>query len=223
MDIDLQKYSIVVVVILVVSILGYYMGKSDGFESMKKLLEENTDVELIRNTDEPTKDTTIIVNNDDFFNKSMTKGELGVAESYMDGDWDTPDLERTLSNMMSNKDKLEKHIYSLEFFLLGMTNYITTYLPNNTLHSSKSNIDYTLYSFKDSLSVCFNYKDFEPEDLCTKLYESNSLMVGFGSFQNKKFVRLVVVNCENSYDNLMQFFKILEEFTKQNQDLLKKI
>ena len=114
MEIDLEKYSIIVVVILAVSILGYYMGKSDGFESMKKLLEENTDVELIRNTDEPTKDTTIIVNNDDFFNKFMTKGELGVAESYMDGDWDTPDLEKTLSNIMSNQDKLEKHIYSLE-------------------------------------------------------------------------------------------------------------
>jgi len=87
----------------------------------------------------------------------------------------------------------------------------------------KSNIDYTLYSFKDSLSVCFNYKDFDPEDLCTKLYESNSLMVGFGNFQNQKFVRLVVVNCENSYDNLMQFFTVLEDFAKQNKDLLKKI
>ena len=77
---------------------------------------------------------------DDFFNKSMTKGELGVAESYMDGDWDTPDLETTLSNIMSNQDKLEKHIYSLEFLLLGMTNYITTYLPNNTLNSVKDNV-----------------------------------------------------------------------------------
>ena len=87
----------------------------------------------------------------------------------------------------------------------------------------KNNADYTLYSFEESLSICFNYKDFDPEDLCTKLYESNILMVGFGHFKNKRFVRLVVVNCENSLDDLMQFFTVLEEFTHQNKHLIKRI
>ena len=86
-----------------------------------------------------------------------------------------------------------------------------------------SNTDYKLYSFEESLSICFNYKDFDPDDLCTKLYESNILMVGFGHFKNKRFVRLVVVNCENSLDDLMQFFTVLEEFTQQNKHLIKKI
>ena len=86
----------------------------------------------------------------------------------------------------------------------------------------KSNADYKLYSFEASLSICFNYKDFDPEDLCTKLYESNALMVGFGNFQNKRFVRLVVVNCENSVNDLMQFFKVLEEFTEQNKNWIRK-
>jgi hypothetical protein len=99
---------------------------------MKKLLQENTDIELIRNTDTLTKGTTIIVNNDDFFSKSMTKGELGMAESYMDGDWDSPDLEKTLRELLMNQSKLEKHIYSLEFILLGLNDYIATYLPSNT-------------------------------------------------------------------------------------------
>ena len=49
-----------------------------------------------------------------------------------------------------------------------------------------NNSDYKLYSFEDSLSVCFNYKDFDPQDLCAKLYETNTLMVGFGNFQNKQ-------------------------------------
>lgn len=31
--------------------------------------------------------------------------------------------------------------------------------------------DYTLYSFKDSISVCFNYKDIPAKQLCTALYE----------------------------------------------------
>jgi sulfinoalanine decarboxylase/sulfinoalanine decarboxylase/aspartate 1-decarboxylase len=86
----------------------------------------------------------------------------------------------------------------------------------------KNNPDYELYSFEESLSICFNYKDFDSEDLCTKLYESNTLMVGFGNFQKKSFVRLVVVNCENSLDDLMQFFTVLEEFAQQNKDLIKK-
>jgi len=133
-------------VILVISFVGYYMGKSNGFESMKKLLHENTDIELIRSMDKPAKDKpakdlSITVNNDDFFVKSMTKADLGVAESYMDGDWDTPNLEETISNLISNQEKLRKHIYSLEFLLLGLNNYINTFLPSNTLESSKNNTE----------------------------------------------------------------------------------
>lgn len=87
----------------------------------------------------------------------------------------------------------------------------------------KNNSDYKLYSFEESLSVCFNYKDFDPEDLCAKLYESNTLMIGFGNFQNKKFVRLVVVNCENTHEDLMRVFQVLEKFANKNKNLLKKI
>ena len=143
MDINnYRKVSGLILVIIVVLLIIYISIKKDDFGSMEKLLQGNTDIELIRNTDKSTKDTCIIVNSDDFFSKTMTKGELGVAESYMDGDWDTPDLERTLSNIMSNQDKLEKHICSLEFLLLGLNNYITTYLPNNTLHTVKDNIEH---------------------------------------------------------------------------------
>jgi len=151
MDLDLYNYGTACSgcggVILIIVLASYYMSRPNNFESIRKLLQENTDIELIRNTDKPTKDkaakdATIIVNNDDFFVKSMTKGELGVAESYMDGDWDTPNLEGTLSNLLSNKDKLEKYIYSLEFLFLGVTNYITTYLPNNTLDTVKGNVEH---------------------------------------------------------------------------------
>ena len=86
----------------------------------------------------------------------------------------------------------------------------------------KTNSDYKLFSFEDSLSICFNYKNFDPEDLCAKLYESNTLMVGFGSFHKKVFVRLVLVNCENSLDELMQFFKVLEDFADKNSHLIGK-
>ena len=86
----------------------------------------------------------------------------------------------------------------------------------------KENEDYTLYSFDDSLSVCFNYKNFDPEDLCTKLYQHNKLMVGFGYFHKQGFVRLVTINGENTNKNILNFFKVLEDFVSQNAGLIKR-
>jgi len=86
-----------------------------------------------------------------------------------------------------------------------------------------SNKDYTLYSFNQSLSVCFNYKNYDPIDLCTKLYEYNKLMVGFGNFNNKCFVRLVTINAENSKEDILIFFKTIEDFTREFDGEIKKI
>jgi sulfinoalanine decarboxylase len=87
----------------------------------------------------------------------------------------------------------------------------------------KYNEDYTLYSFDDSLSICFNYKDFDPVDLCTKLYQHNKLMIGFGYFLKQGFVRLVTINGENTNENILNFFEIMEEFVRDNPGLIKRI
>ena len=86
-----------------------------------------------------------------------------------------------------------------------------------------NNGDYKLYSFKDSLSICFNYKNFDPEDLCTKLYEQNVLMIGFGCFKKEKFVRLVTINGHNSIGDILNVFKIIENFTTEHKNSLKTI
>lgn len=86
----------------------------------------------------------------------------------------------------------------------------------------KENEDYTLYSFDDSLSICFNYKDFDPVDLCTKLYQHNKLMIGFGYFLKQGFVRLVTINGENTNENILNFFKVLEGFVSQNTEIIKR-
>jgi sulfinoalanine decarboxylase/sulfinoalanine decarboxylase/aspartate 1-decarboxylase len=96
-------------------------------------------------------------------------------------------------------------------------------LADNARNYVNSSSDYKLYSFKDSLSVCFNYKDFDPEDLCTKLYESNTLMVGFGHFHDNGFVRLVTINGENTHEDLKHFFNVLEKFANENADSIKRI
>lgn len=80
----------------------------------------------------------------------------------------------------------------------------------------KSNSDYTLYSFDDSISVCFNYKNIPAETLCTALYENAELMVGFGKFNTDEFVRLVTINASNNKEEILEFFKILEKFVAEH-------
>ena len=97
------------------------------------------------------------------------------------------------------------------------------HLADTARNYVKENTDYILYSFDDSLSICFNYKDYDPQDLCTKLYQHNKLMVGFGHFHENTFVRLVTINGENSEKDILNFFKIMEEFVCDNSDLIKRI
>lgn len=77
-----------------------------------------------------------------------------------------------------------------------------------------SHPDYQLYSFEDSISVCFNYKDVDPTELCNALYKDGELMIGYGSFNNETFVRLVTINSGNSAEDIINFFKVIEEYEK---------
>ena len=70
--------------------------------------------------------------------------------------------------------------------------------------------DYELYSFENSTSVCFNYKGISANKICTQLYETNNLMVGFGTFGETEFIRLVTINSSNQKEDIINFFKTLE-------------
>lgn len=82
-----------------------------------------------------------------------------------------------------------------------------------------SHSDYTLYSFDESISVCFNYKNIPAQELCTALYEHAELMVGYGTFQENKFIRLVTINAGNSKEDILNFFTVLERFVDENEVL----
>lgn len=78
-----------------------------------------------------------------------------------------------------------------------------------------NNPDYQLYSFEDSISVCFNYKGIPANELCTALYKNSELMVGFGKFNNTEFVRMVTINSLLDKDDILTFFKTLEAFVTE--------
>jgi len=83
-------------------------------------------------------------------------------------------------------------------------------LADYTRNYVNSHPDYTLYSFENSINICFNYKDIPADQLCAELHRKGRIMVGYGNFKNVSFVRLVTVNqsaAESDYDT---FFKQLE-------------
>lgn len=79
--------------------------------------------------------------------------------------------------------------------------------------------DYTVYSYEDSISICFNYKNIPARDICTLLYESSELLVGYGSFGADEFIRLVTINVQNDPQDILNFFQVLESFVESNKEL----
>lgn len=92
------------------------------------------------------------------------------------------------------------------------------YLANKARDYVANNPNYKLYSFEDSVCVCFNYKGIPAEKICNELYESNEMMVGYGKFKEDVFIRMVFVNPESTDAELDNFFNVLESFS----DKLKK-
>jgi len=95
------------------------------------------------------------------------------------------------------------------------------YLADVARNYIKQHPEYTLYSFDDSISVCFNYKDISAKKLCTELYINSEVLVGFGTFKNDEFVRLVTINTSLKEEDIMNFFKKIEEFVN-NKNLIHK-
>ncbi|KAB1065297.1 aminotransferase class V-fold PLP-dependent enzyme [Salibacter halophilus] len=80
----------------------------------------------------------------------------------------------------------------------------------------RDNSDYKLYSFDESISVCFNYKDIPADVLCSKLYKNAELMVGYGQYEDEQFVRLVTINSSISKQDVLDFFDSLEAFANEH-------
>jgi sulfinoalanine decarboxylase/sulfinoalanine decarboxylase/aspartate 1-decarboxylase len=85
----------------------------------------------------------------------------------------------------------------------------------------KSNSDYTLYSYGESISVCFNYKGIPARTICTALYEHSELLVGYGSFGEDEFIRLVTINAQNKKSDIIRFFQTLESFVEKHSSVFK--
>ena len=95
------------------------------------------------------------------------------------------------------------------------------YLANVARNYIKQHPDYTLHSFEDSISVCFNYKNVSAKALCKELYLNSESMVSYGTFKNEEFVRLVTINTLLKEEDIINFFKGIETFV-DNKKLISK-
>lgn len=83
----------------------------------------------------------------------------------------------------------------------------------------RNNKEYTLYSHDETVAICFNYKEIPARKICTLLYEHSKLLVGYGSFKEDEFIRLVTINAGNQHQDILNFFKTLEQFVSDNAAL----
>ncbi len=93
------------------------------------------------------------------------------------------------------------------------------YLADVARNYLRNNTDYTLYSYDESISVCFNYKGIPAKTICTALYEHSELLVGYGSFNGDEFIRLVTINAQNKEEDILNFFRLLESFVEEHDEL----
>lgn len=97
---------------------------------------------VIGNPTSPLK-ATIHIENDAFFQKILLYGHIGIAESYMDGDWETDSIANVIAWAIYNIEHapvLEGSNKAAGINLLGMLNRVLHGLRPNSLNKSRKNI-----------------------------------------------------------------------------------
>ena len=81
----------------------------------------------------------IYVKNNDFFKEIVFKGNIGLGESYMKNDWETPNLTSLLTLLINNMKYLQKSGIN-KGSLMRIFNIVNHNLNNNTRKQSIKNI-----------------------------------------------------------------------------------
>jgi cyclopropane-fatty-acyl-phospholipid synthase len=86
----------------------------------------------------------IQINRPEFYKKTVLKGDIGFAESYMDGDWDTDNIKNVLSWFLLNAENGPSNSGSKNFLLhIKVFNSLNRFYHKfraNTISGSKKNI-----------------------------------------------------------------------------------
>lgn len=89
---------------------------------------------------EPGPEGHFDVKDDRLFGRIVRDGELGFSEAYMDGWWDSPDLQGVLDVILANNDQLGSSFPGAQ--LVKYYERVRHWLRSNTKRGSRKNIAY---------------------------------------------------------------------------------
>lgn len=99
---------------------------------------------------------TLQVHDEAMFGQVLARGDIGLAEAYLDGQWDSPDITGLLALLAKNRDALKQAVYGSWRKLLAAR--LRHWLNGNSRAGSKRNImaHYDLGNdfYKPSLPMC---------------------------------------------------------------------
>ena len=149
--------------------------------------------------------------------KYLSKSFNNKADYLYQTDDDDFDLGKTSLQCGRRNDALKFWTLWKSIGNIGLEKLVNQqfYLAEVARNYIENHPDYTLYSFEKSISICFNHKDIPANKICTLLYEDAQAMVGFGSFESIEFIRLITINANNSEEDIIHFFKVLEKGVKK--------
>lgn len=78
------------------------------------------------------------VHDEAMFGRVLARGDIGLAEAYLDGEWDSPDLPGVLALLASNRDSLSRAVYGSWGRLLAAR--LRHLLNGNSRSGSRRNI-----------------------------------------------------------------------------------
>ncbi|MBU1365762.1 MAG: cyclopropane-fatty-acyl-phospholipid synthase family protein [Gammaproteobacteria bacterium] len=81
---------------------------------------------------------TMQVRDEAMFGQVLAKGDIGLAEAYLDGQWDSPDITGLLKLLAANRKQLKRAVYGSWGSLLAAR--VRHWLNSNSRSGSKRNI-----------------------------------------------------------------------------------
>ncbi len=81
---------------------------------------------------------TLQVHDEAIFSRVLARGDIGLAEAYLDGQWDSPDVTGLLALLARNRDALSKAVYGSWRQLLAAR--VRHWFNRNSREGSKRNI-----------------------------------------------------------------------------------
>lgn len=102
---------------------------------MNIILPDQTKLHYIGRQAGPS--VTLVIHNDRVANKFLMGGRLGFCESYLDGDWSSPDIAQFFTLILENAEIMRKTLHGKSWyrFLSGL---IHTFRPNTKKGSQKN-------------------------------------------------------------------------------------